>query len=627
MTHQEIISQYAESDNVLATCKQLSQKQSTHLQGLCGSGESFVITACVKHLHDVHVIIYNDKEEAAYALNDFQNLLGENHVLFFPASWRYPYKTEEKDNANVLLRAETLNKLSKTHATTVIVTYPEALSEKVISKKTLAKNTFTINNADNLSIDFLNETLNEFAFERVDFVYEPGQFSIRGGILDIFSYANEDPYRIEFFGDEVDSIRTFDASSQLSKKTLTKLVIVPNIQERLSQESRVTFIEFISNQTTLWIKNLSIFKEKLDKEFEKAETAFRELGETIKHLPPNELFAKSTEIETIISGKSIAEFGLKKYISEHQISYKQYPQPAFNKNFDLLAKNLFDSAANGFKNVIAANNGQQLERLYRIFEDIEKEAKFETINFAFHEGFTDKDINLNCYTDHQIFERYHRFRLKEGFKKAQQSLTIKELTNLQKGDFVTHIDHGVGKFRGLLKIDVNGKPQEAICLEYKDGDILYVSVHSLHRIAKYTGKEGTAPSLHKIGSKTWQTQKQKTKKRVKEIAYDLISLYAKRKQQKGFQYNPDTYLQTELESSFIYEDTPDQLKATLAIKEDMESESPMDRLVCGDVGFGKTEVAIRAAFKAVADSKQVAVLAPTTILTLQHYKKIGRAHV
>jgi transcription-repair coupling factor (superfamily II helicase) len=616
----DIITNYGESSNVLATCKQLSQKNNVHLRGLCGSGSSFVISACAKILHDVHVIIFEDKESAAYALNDFQNILGENHVLFFPASWRYPYKTEAKDNANVLLRAETLNKLATTHATTVVVTYPEALSEKVITKKTLSQNTFGITKGDKLSIDFLNETLNDFDFERVDFVYEPGQFSIRGGILDIFSFAHEDPYRVEFFGDEIDSIRTFDASSQLSKKVLNKLTIVPNIQMHLSQESRITFLDFISNKCTIWIKDLSILLDNLDKEFEKAETAFEEIGKTIAHLPPNELFCNAKAIKEALSKKSVAEFGSKKYLSQQEITFQQYPQPTFNKNFALLSKNLYESVDQGYKNIITANNPQQLERLYRIFEDIEKEAKFETLNFAIHDGFTDKDLKINCYTDHQIFERFHRFKLKEGFKKATQALTIKELTDLQPGDFVTHIDHGVGKYRGLQKIDVNGKPQEAICLEYKDGDSLFVSIHSLHRIAKYTGKEGAAVTVHKIGAKTWQTQKQKTKTKVKEIAYDLISLYAKRKQQKGFQFSPDTYLQTELEASFMYEDTPDQSKATLAIKEDMESESPMDRLVCGDVGFGKTEIAIRAAFKAVADNKQVAILAPTTILTLQHFK-------
>lgn len=617
----EILQKYGDHQEINSVCEILESGNNVQIKGTCGTGEFFAIGASILHLKGTHVIILNDKEEAAYALNDFQSIIGENKVMYYPASWRYPYKLEDRDNANVLLRAETLNKLSKSNATTLIVTYPEALSEKVVTKKTLDENTFTIHKNDNLSIDFLNETLIEFDFHKVDFVFEPGQFSVRGGIVDIFSFANDEPYRVEFFGDEIDSIRTFNAASQLSKKQLTKFTIVPNIQDRLIKESRVSFLDFISNKSHIWIKDASILFDKLDKEFEKAEGAYAELKEsTVKHLPPHELFCNGELIKNNLAGKSIAELGTNVFFSTSVIQLNQKPQPAFNKNFEMLADKLLEREKFGFETLIASNNPQQIERLHSIFKDIGKDVAFESTNLSFHEGFSDNDLKINVFTDHQIFERFHKFRLKEGFKNAKQAITLKELTDLQPGDYVTHIDHGIGKFSGLEKIDVNGKPQEAIRLEYKDGDILYVSIHSLHRIAKYTGKDGTQPSVHKIGSKAWQTLKQKTKKKVKEIAYDLISLYAKRKKQKGFEFSPDTYLQTELEASFIYEDTPDQLKATNAIKEDMQSPSPMDRLVCGDVGFGKTEVAIRAAFKAVADSKQVAVLAPTTILTLQHFK-------
>ncbi len=490
-----------------------------------------------------------------------------------------------------------------------------------MTKKLLKKNTLTIKVGDALSIDFINELLYDYGFDRVDFVYEPGQFSIRGGIVDIFSFSHDHPYRVEFFGDDVDSIRTFDPTDQLSIQKFNRISIVPNVQDQLLRESRESFLQFMPNNSTVWLKDYQNTVYRLDKEIQKAQTSYDKLDSQTNHLKPEELFTTKTVFNQLLGEYPLVEFGSKKYFqSTMEIQYNLSPQPFFNKKFDLLTENLNANTAAKFENFIFANNAKQIERLYNIFEDIGGKVKFYPINESIHAGFIDNDIKVACYTDHQIFERYHRFRLKEGFKKNEQALTVKELSQLVPGDYVTHIDHGVGKYEGLEKIDVNGKPQEALRLSYKGGDLLYVSIHSLHRIAKYSGKEGAEPSMHKIGSKTWKASKAKTKKKVKEIAFNLIQLYAKRKAQQGFEFAPDNYLQNELEASFIYEDTPDQEKSTIAIKKDMESGSPMDRLICGDVGFGKTELAVRAAFKAVCDSKQVAILVPTTILAWQHYK-------
>ena len=621
MTIRELLEPYCADSKTLQVAEILNNQDSRiHLRGLMGAAEGTIASSVVRKTHDNHIFILEDKERAAYFLNDVQTLLGKDKVLFFPKSYKFPYAEEKTDNANVLQRAEVLSKMEKGNRS-IIVTYPSAIAENVITKKLLKKSTLTVKVGDNLSIDFINELLNDYNFERVDFVYEPGQFSIRGGIIDIFSFSHDHPYRVEFFGDDVDSIRTFDPTNQLSIKTYQRISIVPNVQDQLLRESRESFLQFMPNNSTVWMKDYQITVDGLDKEIQKATASYEKLEAQTAHLKPDELFTTKELFNQLLGNFPLIEFGSKKYFSSTlEIEYDLSPQPSFNKKFDLLIENLNANTSAGFENFVFANNTKQIERLYNIFEDIGGKVKFYPINEAIHEGFIDNDLKIACYTDHQIFERYHRFRLKEGFKKNEQALTVKELTQLVPGDYVTHIDHGVGKYEGLEKIDVNGKPQEALRVSYKGGDLLYVSIHSLHRIAKYSGKEGTEPSMHKIGSKTWKANKAKTKTRVKEIAFNLITLYAKRKTQKGFAFAPDNYLQNELEASFIYEDTPDQEKSTIAIKKDMESESPMDRLICGDVGFGKTELAIRAAFKAVCDSKQVAILVPTTILAWQHFK-------
>lgn len=605
----------------LSAQKLREQAAHIHWKGLIGSSRSLCASALAEQTPGHHLFILNDKEEAAYFLNDLEGLYpGDKRIIFYPASYRVPYQLEETDNANVVSRAEALEKINNGNNVWV-VTYPQALFEKVPTQKRLKEHTLRVEIGKSYSIDFMNELLLECHFDRVDFVYEPGQFSIRGGILDVFSYSNDDPFRIEFFGDEVESIRTFDASTQLSITSHAHFNIIPNVQGSLSIDHNANFLEFLGRQTTIWLSSLDQLNSVVQKEYDRAAKIHSEMPQQLRHSLPAGLYLHPAELNIAFENLKIIEWG-PEYHFKPDISFQFdfLPQPSFNKNFDLLQDDLIRQLEKKFRNLIFSNQPRQIERLYQIFEDIGGKVDFTPMHLALHEGFISPDLKLTCYTDHQIFERYHRFRLKEGFRQAKQALTLKEIYNLQKGDYVTHIDHGVGQFSGLETIDVNGKPQEAIRLVYKDGDVLYVGIHSLHRISKFTGKEGNAPKLNKLGTQTWTTLKNKTKKKIKELAFDLIQLYAKRKSQPGFAFNKDSYLQNELEASFMYEDTPDQFKATQAVKEDMESPTPMDRLICGDVGFGKTEVAIRAAFKAATDGKQVAILVPTTILSMQHFR-------
>ncbi|MFT7614759.1 MAG: transcription-repair coupling factor (superfamily II helicase), partial [Parvicellaceae bacterium] len=625
MTLDEFKSTYANSEKAREICDLLNEAEvKIHLSGLAGSSASLVASSVFANKPGNYLFILPDKEEAAYFLNNLENLHKEDKgmtILFYPGSYRRPYQIEETDNANIMLRAEVLSVIQKRRKNTLVVTYPEAIVEKVVSKKHLEKNTLDLEVEGKYSLEFINELLIEYEFEHVDFVYEPGQFAIRGGIIDVYSYSNEFPYRIEFFDDEVESIRSFDMESQLSIKTMKKISIVPNVQKKLLHESRESFLNYIPSNTTIWVKDLETARGKILKGFDKAQYVFKEMETETTHLPPKELYITESEFTNDIEKNAVIEYaGVPFFQNATRVKLNFVPQPPFSKNFDLLAADLKKNHKEQYANLIFAENPKQIERIYNIFEDKEEDVKFFPISIGLQEGFIDRDLKLACYTDHQIFERYHKFKLKEGYSKSQQAFTLKEVHDLQKGDFVVHIDHGVGQFSGLEKIDANGNEQEAIRITYSGGDILYVSIHSLHRISKYTGKEGTQPKVHKLGSPAWTNTKNKTKSKIKEVAFDLIKLYAKRKSQKGFAFSPDTYLQNELEASFIYEDTPDQLTATVDVKRDMEQESPMDRLICGDVGFGKTEIAMRAAFKAVADSKQVAILAPTTVLTFQHFR-------
>ena len=601
-----------------------SEKNSKfRMKGLIGAQDVIIAAQAVKEIKKSHLFILNDKEEAAYFINDLELIL-KNEILFYPSSYRRPYQIEETDNANILLRIETLNKINR-QKQSIIISYPEAIFEKVINQKQLRNNSLDIQKGDQLSIRFVNECLQEYKFEKVEFVVEPGQYSVRGGIIDVFSFSNENPYRIEFFDEEIESIRTFDINSQRSKEQLTKASIVPNVQIQFINDNQQSIFEFLKKDTIVWIKDSLETKDKLNDFYEKAINEFTKLEDRpLKHIEPDQLFLKGEDLIVQLRNKTVIEFGDRYFFeADNNYEFKSTHQPVFNKQFNLLIEDLKKSSENGFENFILCSSNEQVKRLEQIVEDSGEKINFKSILFSLNKGFIDHQLKICCYTDHQIFERYHKFKLKTGFAN-KQSITIKQLSNLQPGDYVTHIDHGIGKFAGLHTIDINGKKQEAIKLLYKDNDTLFISIHSLHKIAKYSGKEGNAPKTNKLGSGHWQKTKSKTKTRVKIIAYDLIKLYAKRKEQVGFEFSPDSFLQHELEASFMYEDTPDQLKTTIAVKQDMENTIPMDRLVCGDVGFGKTEIAIRAAFKAVADNKQVAVLVPTTILAMQHAKSFAK---
>ncbi len=609
------------------TSKIQTQQKNLWLQGFNGSALSFFIQSLHATTKKSILLISADKEKAAYLLNDLEALLPQTRLLFFPESYRQPYQIEKTTNANIQERAEVLNLLSKETFNGIVVTYPQALCEKVTLKKQLAQNTLQIKKGEKLSIDFISEFLESYSFEHVDFVFEPGQFSIRGGIVDVYSFANEYPYRIELFGNDVDAIKTFDPSSQLSTATFDFVTIIPNINSTLFAEDKAILLNYFdAQQTSLFIEDVEYTLDIFDKKLEKAILAFDQHKGEVAQLPPQKLYASSLELKAQLSNYNIIEFGQKSVLSTETITFNQQPQPSFNKNFDLLIANLKENKTKGYTNYFLTDNTKQADRLITIFNDLlaKEHRTYDTlidyVALNIHEGFIDHDLKLAVYTDHQIFERYHRFKLKEVKHKSAEAFTIKELLTLNPGDYITHIDHGIGRFAGLQKINSNGKIQECVKLLFKDNDTLYVSIHSLHRISKYGGKEGHIPKVDKLGSGSWQTLKQKTKRNVKEVAFDLIKLYAERKAKPGHAYPQDNYLQHELEASFIYEDTPDQIKVTNDVKKDMQKPHPMDRLVCGDVGFGKTEIAIRAAFKAVCDSKQVAILVPTTILAYQHYK-------
>jgi len=622
MKKAELLDNFSKNSTFETLCSEFisSAQPALNVNGLVGSSKSFFTASLFKKTSKTTIFILNDKETAAYHFNELQEFVGKDNVLLFPESYRRPYEIEKTDNSNVLLRSEVLNRLTKKE-TLVVVTYPQAMYEKVVSRKELHQHTLAIKTGDKLDLEFVNETLFEYQFKRVDFVTDPGEFSVRGGIIDVFSFSHDEPYRIEFFDNEVESIRTFDIESQLSIESKSSASIMPNMAGNLVTELRQNTLDFISPDSQIIIDNPDFVRLEINDLFKKSKKVFENLNKDIKYSTPEELFSKGDEIISKIKQYKSINFSTTNALKtaiEERFQFKLEPQPAFNKKFELLIENLKTYSENDYAILICCINQQQAQRFHDIFEDMAF-SQYKTIVLGLHEGFIDHDNKIVCYTDHQIFERYHKFKINSKFDK-KQAITLKELTQLDKGDYVTHIDHGIGRFGGLQKIDVDGNTQEAIKLVYGDGDILYLSIHALHKISKFNGKDGHPPKVYKLGSKAWKNLKQKTKSRVKKIAFDLIKLYAKRKLKKGYQFGPDSYLQHELEASFVYEDTPDQSTATADVKKDMESEQPMDRLVCGDVGFGKTEIAIRAAFKAVDNGKQVAILVPTTILAFQHHK-------
>ncbi|MFA6924652.1 MAG: transcription-repair coupling factor [Bacteroidales bacterium] len=628
----DLINLNANRKEVVSISEKINSSNTSHIHitGTISSFRPLLLTSIFKNFSNTHLIILDDKEEAGYFLNDLENFLNainkKESIYFFPRAHKTPYNTDELNNDNLLYRTELLSKINNSDENIIIITYPEALTEKVVNKKSLTKNTFKIKTKEKLTIDFIVEFLHEYNFQYSEFVVEPGQYSIRGGIIDIFSFANDFPFRIEFAGDEIDSIRTFNPETQLSIKNFEEISIIPDIHNEAMLESNESIFEFIPENTIIWFKDFFCTKGIIEKKYSEALEIFENNSKNnyISHLSPDKIYLTKEDFISQINKFKTIELSTNTYFkTDTEINFSISPQPVFNKNFELLKQNLLNNTISGFKNLIFFDNQKQLERLSLIFKDLssidKSEISYSTIPVSLHEGFIDKNLGVACYTDHQIFERYHRFHLKHAFTK-KESLTIKELTSLKPGDYVTHIDHGVGRFAGLEKIEVGGKMQEAVRILYKDNDLLYISIHALHKISKYSGKEGTAPQIHRLGSNTWSNLKNKTKRKVKEIAFDLIKLYAERKTKQGFGFNQDNYMQTELEASFIFEDTPDQIKSTTDVKKDMESSYPMDRLICGDVGFGKTEIAVRAAFKAVCDNKQVGILVPTTILALQHYK-------
>lgn len=625
MNLEQLLQEYQNRAEVREVAEHLTQgKDNIHIKGLIGSSDAFLLASVYTRTNLPIIAVLPNYEEASYLAGDLENVF-DKQILLFPGSFRKDLDFTQENSNYVLQRAETLSLLNKKNdIPKIIVTYPDALAEKVINREDLEKNTLEISVGAELNIEFINEFLYEYEFDRVDFVYEPGQFAVRGGIVDIFSYSNDLPYRIEFFGDEVESIRSFEVESQLSRQKMDTISIVPNVQLDKIASQHISLIEYVGAGTSIWFKEMQHCLDVIHTHYEEAEELWSAIpNEDKKNNPhwqnPKNTFITAHELQNLCKPVAVVEFG-KQFVLKPKATFQleMQPQPSFNKDFSLLIHALEKNSQERIKNLIFSSSQKQIERIYSIIEDIGAKVEFSPVYTSIREGFIDPVIGAACFTDHQIFDRYYKYKRRKGYERSQ-AITLKELRDLKSGDYITHIDHGIGKYAGLEKIEVNGRPQEMIRLVYADNDLLYVNINSLNRIAKYSGKEGAVPKINKLGSDAWEKLKKKTKSKVKDIARDLIKLYAKRKSQTGTAFSPDTYLQTELEASFMYEDTPDQEKATLAVKKDMESPNPMDRLVCGDVGFGKTEVAIRAAFKAVADSKQVAVLVPTTILALQHY--------
>jgi len=600
------------------------------LQHLNGSVPAFVLQTIFTHEKTNqwnHIVVLNDAEEAAYFFNSIESVTEAMDLFYFPSSFKTPHNFNFLNPSHVMLRTEALTKISMGGNKKIIVTYPEALFEKVILPKTLQKNIIQIKTNDSIDLNAIMQQFIDYGFERTDFVYEPGQFALRGGIFDIYSFGNEKPYRIELFGEEVDSIRLFDPATQLSERKLLQVNIIPNVTTQFEDTEKIPLIEFMNSNTILWLKDWNVIKQRGMDQWESlndflthtANNKPIELGDAhIKHTQLDD-FDTVENAEASLLSSTIIEWGFQANICKEVMQFNTQVQPSFNRQFQLLIANLQELEKKGYALFIFAEQAKQLERLHAIFTDLKTEIQFTPVVKNIHEGFIDHDHKIVCYTDHQIFQRYHKYKVKQAYSKSK-AITLRTLRDMQPGDYVTHIDHGVGVYSGLQKIDVNGLMQEAVRIIYKDSDILYVNINSLHKISKYTGKEGAPPKINKLGSDAWVKLKDKTKAKVKEIAFDLIKLYAQRKAQAGFAFTPDNYMQYELEASFIYEETLDQAKAIADVKKDMETPSPMDRLVCGDVGFGKTEVAIRAAFKAAIDGKQVALLVPTTILAFQHYK-------
>lgn len=621
----DLIALYQENGWIKAFIELLHTKpnRSFQIKGLSGSLPPLLGATLHKLNPITQCFILSDKEEAAYFYSDLQNLLAQEKVLLYPAVLQQPYEVESVASAETLMRTEVLQRLSTVDkGGLLIVTYPDALTNQVVAQDSLVEHTWCMQIGDKLLLSDLVDKLIGQGFERTDFVYEAGQFAMRGGIVDIFSYANQFPYRIELFGQEVESIRTFDPTDQRSLEPVQQVAIVPYMQGANRFLKVQSFLDFLPTDTLVWLKEYELILHTLEQTYQQAQTAFQRLQaqptEGNSWLAPDSLYEQAAAWEKRLQRLSRLEFGHRFYLRPDQVlAYQSTPQPIFNERFELLVENLHGNQEKGLKNIILAESPSQFDRLESIFTELDATVHFQSLQLGLSQGFVDQEVGIACYTDHQLFGRYYRYKTPQRYSKTK-AITLREIQALQIGDYVVHIDYGIARFAGLGKVLVNDREQEVLRLVYKDNDVVYASLHSLHKISKYSGKEGTTPTLSKLGGSVWDQKKKQVKRKVQDIAKELIKTYAKRRHSPGFAFSKDTFLQAELEASFMYEDTPDQAAATAEVKMDMEAARPMDRLVCGDVGFGKTEVAIRAAFKAVQDGKQVAVLVPTTILALQH---------
>ena len=622
MEVQELLKIFAAHPQITALDTLLNGNTSNNifLKGLNGSGAAMMIASLFLKRRGSYVCVLNDQEEAGYFYHDLMQLTASNDIYFFPSAYRRAIKYGHIDPANEILRTEVLSVLQDPEAPFVIVTYPDALAEKVISREDLKQNTLKISVREKLDNMFVSDVLDEYGFEQVDYVYEPGQYAIRGSILDVFSFSYEFPYRIDFFGSEVETIRTFDVETQLSKEKLDSIYIVPEMNK--SNRTNTLLLDSLPPKTLLATKDLAWTKERIDSLWNEEpvvgdEESFTDISKMRAKLVTGDDFLRAA-----LNFRRM-HFGVRPTgVADATLTFSTQAQPIYHKNFEMVSESFRNYLENGYTIYILSDVEKQATRIRAIFEDRGEDIPFTSVNKTVHEGFADDTLRICLFTDHQLFDRFHKFNLKsEKARSGKLTLSLKELNQFTTGDYIVHIDHGVGQFGGLVRTEVNGKIQEVIKLIYQNNDIIFVSIHSLHKLSKYKGKDsGEPPKLNKLGTGAWEKMKEKTKKKVKDIARDLILLYSQRKQEKGFSYSPDSFMQHELEASFIYEDTPDQMKATSEVKEDMESARPMDRLICGDVGFGKTEVAVRAAFKAVSDNKQVAVLVPTTVLAFQHFQ-------
>lgn len=611
----QLLDRFEKHPSVAAACELLRKEKVLSVKGLHGSSHALLTASLFNRLSKSFLFIFNDLETAGYFYHDVSKILGPKNILFFPSAYKKAVRYGQIDSANEILRTEVLSRLNNHKSPLLIVSYSDALAEKTVSKNEIKDNTLKLSSGDRVDIDFVSEILDAHEFEYVDYVYEPGQYAVRGSILDVFSFSNELPYRLDFFGDEIETIRSFEVESQLSHTKHTTIRIIPEFRKKALKSS--TLFDSLPDDTIIGIDDLRWIKSRVDSIY----NDYLEVDQSDTQFVKTELITKNEFLTAIKPFKHLRFDSKLLDTADATLQFDTTPQPLFQKNFDLIAQSLQDFTTQGYEIYILSDSEKQHRRLRDIFEDRGDNIQFIPISKTLHEGFSDNTLKICCFTDHQIFNRFHKYSLKsDKARSGKIAFSLKELNQLQTGDYVVHMDHGVGKFAGLVRLPIGDKVQEVIKLTYLNNDAVFVSIHSLHKVSKYKGKEGESPQLNKLGSGAWEKTKARTKSKIKDIARDLIKLYAERQQEKGFAFSRDSYLQTELEASFMYEDTPDQLKATQDIKSDMESEQPMDRLVCGDVGFGKTEVAIRAAFKASADGKQTAVLVPTTVLATQHFR-------